>query len=169
MATTTSTDTAHGRPARLPPRWFIRAFWVGHRALYTATGGRVGLRRPGPGRWGMCCLRTVGRRTGLERRAIIAYLEDGDDLVLMAMNGWAAADPAWFLNLRAHPDVTVDLPDGRRRVVARIVEGEERARLWARWQAVDRGLDEYAARRASTPLIVLSPAPVAPPVAGPAR
>ncbi len=56
--------------APLPPRWFIRAAWVVHRAIYVVTGGRRGLRSPTAERWGMLRLRTVGRRTGRERIAI---------------------------------------------------------------------------------------------------
>ena len=100
------------RPPRLPPRWFIRAFWVAHRGFYRLTGGRRGLWRPKPDNWGAMRIRSIGRRTGKERSAIVAYFEDGPNLVTLAMNGWAAPEPAWWLNLQAHPDVTVDLPMG---------------------------------------------------------
>jgi hypothetical protein len=43
---------------------------------------------------------------------IIAYFEDGPNLIAMAMNGWADGEPAWWLNLQAHPDASVDLVDG---------------------------------------------------------
>jgi hypothetical protein len=65
-----------GKP-RLPPRWFIRFFWFTHRRVYQLTGGRLGLWRPKPGGWGVLCLTTVGRRTGVERRVMIGYFEDG--------------------------------------------------------------------------------------------
>ncbi len=151
-----STKPASGR---LPPRWFIRAFWVCHRALYRVTRGRIGLREPREHRWGMLRLRTTGRRSGAERAVIIAYLEEGPDLLLMAMNGWAEAGPAWWLNLQAHPDAIVELPGGSvRRVTAREAVGEERARLWERWQDVEKeDLDAYATRRTHTPMIVLEP------------
>ena len=77
----------------LQPRWFIRSFWAGQRALYSVTGGRLGLRRATATRWGMMRLRTVGRRSGVERAAILGYFEDGADLVTMAMNGWAIPSP----------------------------------------------------------------------------
>jgi F420H(2)-dependent quinone reductase len=89
-------------PAPIPPRWFIRAAWVGHRAIYSITGGRRGLRSATAERWGMLRLRTVGRRTGKERIAILGYIEDGSNLVTKAMNGWADSEPAWWLNLMAH-------------------------------------------------------------------
>jgi deazaflavin-dependent oxidoreductase (nitroreductase family) len=146
----------------LPPRPFIRAFWVGQRALYTATGGRLGLRVPTPTRWGMMRLHTVGRRTGKERAAILGYFEDGADIVTMAMNGFADPEPAWWLNLQAHPDAVVDLPGGRRLVRGRAADAEERPRLWARWGEYDEGLDGYAALRSrETAVVILSPRDVA--------
>lgn len=57
-------------------------------------------------------LTTIGRRTGRARAVIVGYFEDGPDLVTTAMNGWGDGEPAWWLNLQAHPDVTVDLVDG---------------------------------------------------------
>ncbi len=103
----------------LPPRWFIRTFWVVQRAVYSVTRGRFGLRTARADRWGMLRLHTIGRRTGEERIAILGYFEDGPDLVTLAMNGWADAEPAWWLNLQAHPDAAVDLPGGSRAVRAR--------------------------------------------------
>lgn len=148
--------TASGSP-RLPPRWFIRAFWKGHRALYATTRGRLGLQRPRPDHWGSLRLHTVGRRSGQDRIAILAYIEDGPNLVLIAMNGWDTADPAWWLNLQAHPDATVDLPMGSRAVAAREAEGEERQRLWTAWEGLGGDLDGYARRRPHTPVVVLEP------------
>jgi len=144
----------------LPPRWFIRAFWVGQRAVYSVTRGRLGLRTAAAGHQGMMRLRTVGRRSGEERVAILAYFEDGPDLVTMAMNGWADAEPAWWLNLQAHPDAAVDLPGGPRAVRGRAADKDERPRLWARWAALDKDLDAFAARRSrETAVVILSPRP----------
>jgi len=146
------------QPAPLQPRWFIRSFWVGQRAVYSVTGGRFGLRSARADRWGMLRLRTVGRRSGEERVAILGYIEDGQDLVTMAMNGWADPEPAWWLNLQAQPDVTVDLPGGSRAVHGRAANEDERPRLWARWAAHDKDLDAFAARRSrETAVVILSP------------
>jgi deazaflavin-dependent oxidoreductase (nitroreductase family) len=142
----------------LPPRWFIRSFWVGQRAAYSVTRGRFGLRSATSDRWGMLRLRTVGRRTGEERIAILGYFEDGQDLVTMAMNGWADAEPAWWLNLQAQPDTTVDLPGGSRAVHGRAANKDERPRLWAMQAAYDKDLDAFAARRSrETAVVILSP------------
>jgi deazaflavin-dependent oxidoreductase (nitroreductase family) len=150
------------RPARLPPRWFIRAAWVVHRAIFSITGGRFGLRRQAPGRWGMMRLRTVGRRSGKERYAIVGYFEDGSDLVTMAMNGWGEAEPAWWLNLQTQPDATVELSDGPRAVRARVATPAERPRLWARWGDYDgvENLASWSSRRPrETAVVILEPRP----------
>ena len=121
------------RRAPLPPRWFVRSAWAIHRAAYAVTGGRRGLRTPTADRYGMLRLRTIGRRTATERIAILGYVEDGRNLVVMPRNGYVESPPASWLNLRAHLDASVDLPDGSRSVSARVADGEERSRLLARW------------------------------------
>ena len=150
-------------PKRLPiPRWSIRTIWAGHRALVSATGGRRGLRTPAPDRYGLLRLVTTGRRSGRPRTAILAYLEDGPDLVLMAMNGWAEPEPAWFVNLRDHADATATLPGGTRSVRARPATDDERTRLWPRWDVTWKGeLDAWAANRSrQTQLVILEPRPI---------
>lgn len=143
---------------RIPPRWFIRGAWLVHRALYRLTGGRLGLRRPKPTDWGMLRLHTLGRRSGRPRVAILGFFEDGPNLVTLAMNGWAAPEPAWWLNLQAHPEATVDLTDGPRPVLGRAATGGERQRLWERWGEVTEGVDGYARLRPTeTAVVVLEP------------
>jgi deazaflavin-dependent oxidoreductase (nitroreductase family) len=90
---------------------------------------------------------------------IVGYYEDGADLVSMAMNGWGAAEPAWWLNLQADPRAVVELAGGvRRAVVGRAAVGAERDRLWQRWRELDRNLDGYAARRPrETAVVILQP------------
>jgi deazaflavin-dependent oxidoreductase (nitroreductase family) len=103
-------------------------------------------------------LTTTGRKSGKERVAILGYYEDGPNLVTMAMNGWADGEPAWWLNLQAQPDTTVELKDGSLAVHARSAEGEERARLWARWREFGDDVDGYATRRSTkTAVVVLEP------------
>jgi deazaflavin-dependent oxidoreductase (nitroreductase family) len=140
---------------RVPPRWFVRLAWSVHRGVYRLSRGRVGLSRPRPGRWGMLRLTTTGRRSGRERSVILAYVEDGPDLVTMAMNGWSDGEPAWWLNLLAHPDARVDLGDGPRPVRGRAATGAQRDRLWQRFRELDANLDGYAARRSSETAVVV--------------
>ncbi|MGH2489492.1 MAG: nitroreductase/quinone reductase family protein [Candidatus Limnocylindria bacterium] len=149
-----------GRP-KLPPRWFVRAAWIGHRAIHRFTGGKRGLAYPKQGgRFGYLRLETTGRRSGRERAAILGYIEDGQNLVTLAMNGWADTDPAWWLNLQTQPEATVELKGASRTVRARKAVGEERERLWT---AVQRhtgygDLEEFAGSRlGETPVVVLEP------------
>ena len=145
----------------MSPRWFVRLAWSMHRGLYRVSGGRFGLRRAKANRYGMMRLTTTGRRTGQERSVILGFFDDGQNLVTMAMNGWADAEPAWWLNLQAHPAASVDLPDGRRSISGRAAEGEERSRLWDRWREIDTNLDGYAAlRSAETAVVILEPSPI---------
>jgi deazaflavin-dependent oxidoreductase (nitroreductase family) len=145
--------------ASVPPRWVVRSAWAVHRGLYRLTGGRFGLRSPKGDRYGMMRLTTIGRRSGQERSVILGYFDDGPNLVTMAMNGWADPEPAWWLNLQANPQATVELPGGPRQVTGRAAEGEERARLWARWSEIDNNLDGYAALRSGeTAVVILEPA-----------
>jgi deazaflavin-dependent oxidoreductase (nitroreductase family) len=134
--------------------------WSLHRGLYRITAGRVGLRRPRGRNWGMLRLTVTGRSTGREHSVILAYLEDGPNLICLAMNGWAEGEPSWWLNLQVHPEATADLADGSRFVQAHAAQGVERERLWARWREIDANLDAYAALRSTeTAVVVLEPRP----------
>lgn len=160
--TTPSVDQAPTKSSPwLPPRWFIRGAWIGHRAIHRFTGGRRGLSRPKPGvAFGHLRLTTIGRRSGTARAAILGYIEDGPNLVTLAMNGWSSPEPAWWLNLQSQPDASVELKNGSRDVHARAAVGEERERLWANVRG-HRGygdMDGYAIRRSGeTAVVVLEP------------
>ena len=144
----------------LPPRWFIRLAWRAHRGLYRVTAGRRGLWPARADRWGAMRLTTIGRRSGQERSVILGYLEDGPNLVTLAMNGWGAPEPAWWLNLQARPEARVQLKSATSDVIAHAATGPERVRLWERWKALDHGLDDYARRRPTqTAVVVLAPRP----------
>lgn len=151
-------ETAPRLPS-MPPPWFVHLAWRVHRALYRVSGGRF-LWTPASRRgWGALRLTATGRRSGRERSVILGYVEDGRDLVVLAMNGWDPGHPAWWLNLEAHPEAVVRLAgQDPRRVRARAAVGAERARLWDGWRAVEPDLDGYAARRTTvTPVVVLEP------------
>jgi F420H(2)-dependent quinone reductase len=146
------------RTPKLPPRLFVRSAWVVHRAIYRFTGGRRGLWAPRADTWGTMRLMTRGRRSGQPRVAIVGYYVDGANLVTLAMNGWADGEPAWWLNLQAHPDTFVELKDGPRAVRARAAAGKERDRLWAGWHKFSDNYDAWAAMRSrETAVVVLEP------------
>lgn len=153
------TESGSSVPEKLPPSWFVHAAWRVHRALYKISGGRFLWTTSNKRGWGALHLTTVGRKSGQERTVIVGYLEDGPNLVLAAMNGWDEGHPAWWLNLKAHPDAVVRLAGDRpRHVRATQVTGDERERLWKRWVTVQPDYEQLAGRRSvETPVIVLQP------------
>jgi deazaflavin-dependent oxidoreductase (nitroreductase family) len=104
-------------------------------------------------------LTTIGRKSGKTRRVIIGYLEDGPNLIALAMNGWDEGHPSWWLNLEAHPDAVVCLARQQPRPVhSRLAAGDERERLWQRWLEIEPEIDVYAHQRSvETPVVVMEP------------
>lgn len=148
------------KPPRVPPRWFIHVAWKTHRAIYRITRGRLGVWRPKPGSWGALHLTTIGRRTGIRRSVMVGYFVEETSFVTLAMNGWGAPEPAWWLNLQADPSASVVTPNWSGRVLAHAATGDERDRLWARWREIDKGLDGLAAMRPGpTAVVILEPQP----------
>jgi deazaflavin-dependent oxidoreductase (nitroreductase family) len=144
------------RAGRLPPNWFIRIAWAVHRAIVRLTGGRRGIWRATPEKWGTLRLHSIGRKSGKERIAILGYYEDGQNLVTLAMNGWMEGEPAWWLNLKERPDATIEIVDGTKRVRAREAQGEERDRLWPMFHDAAK----FAGKRSTkTAVVVLEPRP----------
>jgi deazaflavin-dependent oxidoreductase (nitroreductase family) len=157
--TTTAAETTQKAPPKVP-RWLVRTIWIAHRSLFRVTGGRFGLRPATSSQWGMMRLSTVGRRSGKARVAIVGYIEDGPNVVTPAMNGWAEPEPAWWLNLQASPEASLELPGGTRKVTARAAVGEERARLWRKFVDLNSSAftDASAALRSSeTALVIFEP------------
>ena len=131
--------------------------WVGHvhRAIYLATGGRVGARLPG---LDVLLLTTKGRKTGLERTLPMPYFRDGDDLILVGSNGGQARDPAWWFNLRADPSATVQIGRATVAVRARPATSEERERLWPRLTRENPNYSRYERKtEREIPVVVLTP------------
>lgn len=125
-----------------------------HQWLYEQSDGRIGASLGGRP---MLLLRTVGRRTGQPRTAALLYVPDGDAYAVIASKGGAPKHPAWFHNLTARPDVEIQVGRERIPVHARVAEGEERSRLWARADEINQG--QYAVYQSRTsrviPVVVL--------------
>jgi len=143
----------------LPPKaqslaW--QAFQSSHLALFRASGRRLGTNFGGVH---VLFLHHRGAKSGVERISPLLYVEDGENLAVIASKGGHVKHPAWFHNLRAHPDVEVELRGGARPVHARIAEGEERERLWQKAAAVWPDYDAYAQRapHRQIPVVVLEP------------
>ena len=127
-----------------------------HTAIYRASGGLVGHRFPGTPP--MLLLDHVGAKSGRRRTTPLAYGVDGENLVLVASKGGNPRNPAWFHNLVANPDTTIQVGTERRAVHARVAEPEERARLWPKAVAAYGGYRGYQERTdREIPLVVLEP------------
>jgi F420H(2)-dependent quinone reductase len=133
---------------------FLRAMSGMHAALYRWTGGKRGGKMRGVP---ILLLATHGRKSGKERTTPLMYTRDGDNLVLIASVGGAPHSPGWYWNLQAQ-DAEVQIGDERRRVRARVAEGEERERLWAEMVALYPGYAEYQKKTTrQIPVVVLEP------------
>ena len=122
--------------------------------LYRVSGGRIGGTMSGAP---VLLLDHVGRKSGKHRTTPVLYLADGDDLVIVGSRGGSDAMPAWWLNLQAEPETTVQVGRERRRVRARQTSAAERTRLWPELTAMYPDYDVYQTRtEREIPVIVLS-------------
>jgi deazaflavin-dependent oxidoreductase (nitroreductase family) len=125
-----------------------------HTILYRATNGVIGHHIPGLAP--MLLLDHVGAKSGIKRTSPLLYIPDGDDLVIVASKGGYPKNPAWFHNLRANPDTTVQVGSDRRQVRARVATADERTRLWPRVVDAYSTYDEYQRRTGrEIPLVIL--------------
>jgi deazaflavin-dependent oxidoreductase (nitroreductase family) len=139
-----------GRLMRLPITEAIDL----HTLVYRATGGILGHRIPGAPP--MLLLDHVGAKSGKRRTSPLVYLEDGDDIVIVASRGGSRRHPAWFHNLRANPDTSVQVGTRKVPVRARVASSEERARLWPEVVDVYGGYAGYQRRtEREIPLVIL--------------
>jgi deazaflavin-dependent oxidoreductase (nitroreductase family) len=144
--------------------WLMRRAWDGfvrsHTAVYRLTGGRIGRRVLGGAP--VLLLDHVGRKSGKKRTSPLLYIEEGEELVIVASKGGSHGHPAWWLNLREHPRTTVQVGGELRKVVARRASPEEKARLWPRLVEIWPDYEAYQRRTSrDIPVIVLSPAEAA--------
>lgn len=128
--------------------------WVNeHVQRYLSTDGANGHEWRGTN---ILLLTTTGRRTGTRHRTALIYRQVGDDHVVVASKGGAEKHPAWYLNLAANPDVTVQVKDEVFDGKARTAEGEERARLWRLMAEVWPDYDNYQRRTGrQIPVVVI--------------
>jgi deazaflavin-dependent oxidoreductase (nitroreductase family) len=128
----------------------------GHTAVYRASLGLVGHRFPGTP--AMLLLDHVGAKSATKRTTPLIYMPDGENVVLVASKGGHPRNPAWFHNLLAHPDTTVQIGSRRKAVHARVAEPAERKRLWPKVVRLYGGYADYQRRtEREIPLVVLEP------------
>ena len=156
---------AAARPPGLDSKWtvsFIKWMSKINVVLYRRTGGRLGSKwRVGsafPRGLPVCLLTTTGRKSGEPRISPLLFLEDGDRIILVASQGGLPKHPMWYLNLRANPEVTVQVKSRVRPMSAHVADPEERARLWPRLVDMYPDFDNYQAWTDRTiPVVVCNP------------
>jgi deazaflavin-dependent oxidoreductase (nitroreductase family) len=106
----------------------------------------------------MLLLDHVGARSGKHRTTPLVFARDGQNTILIASKGGYPKNPAWFHNLVANPDTTIQIGSKRMPVRARVAKPGEYDRLWKRAVAVYGGYEDYRRRtERQIPLVVLEP------------
>jgi deazaflavin-dependent oxidoreductase (nitroreductase family) len=113
---------------RFKPRT-IRLIGRLHASLWRLTRGRF---VDGIGAAPFILLTTRGRKTGRLRTTPVLYLEDGGDFIVIASFGGNDMHPAWYLNLKEHPEAEIVIRGERRRVSSREITIEEKKLIWPR-------------------------------------
>lgn len=126
-----------------------------HAGVYRATGGRLGGRM---GKSPILLLNTVGRKTGKKRTTPLLYVMDGEDYAIVASAGGAPKHPAWFLNLEANPEASVEVGGRKVNVRAEVASPEEKPRLWAKLTEMYPTYDDYQRKTdREIPVVILHP------------
>ena len=127
-----------------------------HARIYRATRGLVGHRFPGLPPF--LVLEHLGAKSGKRRSTPLLYIQDGRSYVVIASKGGHPRHPGWYHNLRANPDITIQVGPRRMPVRARVASAEERSRLWRRAVGVYRPYADYQRRtEREIPVVVLEP------------
>jgi len=151
--TDTAIQTSAGTP---PPRWIIRAVARVHVFLHRLTGGRWFNTLGGDD---VCFVTMTGAKSGRRLTIPLMYVPHGEGLLLVASQGGAPKNPAWYFNLVKNPDIEVSYRGQHMRLRARLATAEEKPALWP---TCDRYYAPYATYRQRTsrdiPIFVCEPA-----------
>lgn len=127
--------------------------------LYRRSRGRLGNHVPGWPEARILLLDHTGAKSGTKRTSPVMYHEDGETLVVAASKAGQPTNPAWFHNLKASPETTVQVGSEVRQVRARVASEEERDRLWPEFVAFYPGYEFFQrnAKGRKIPIVVLEP------------
>jgi deazaflavin-dependent oxidoreductase (nitroreductase family) len=114
-----------------------------HVALYRRSGGKLGGHLPGWPEARIALVDHIGAKSGAERTSPLMYHEMGDSIAVVASKAGQPTNPAWFHNLKANPDTTIQIGSVVRNVHARVATDEERDRLWPQFVASYPGYEFY--------------------------
>jgi deazaflavin-dependent oxidoreductase (nitroreductase family) len=128
-----------------------------HVVLYRLTGGRIGGHLPGWPEARIVLVDHTGARSGTVRTSPLMYHEDGDAIAVVASKAGQPTHPAWFHNLEANPNTTIQIGSVVRDVRARVATDEERDRLWSKFVAFYPGYDWFQrnAKGRKIPIVIL--------------
>ena len=141
----------------MPSDFQLKTMNTIHRGVLKISGGRLGWRA---GQMPVVELTTTGRKTGQPRTVMLTSpVQEGSTIVIVASRGGDDHHPAWFLNLRDHPEVQVSTGGQPRRTMrARVATADERAALWPRVTAAYKGYANYQTKTdREIPLVLLQP------------
>ena len=142
----------------MPTDMQLKAMNAIHKGLLKISGGRIGWKTGG---MPVVELTTTGRKSGQRHTVMLTSpVQEGDAIVIVASRGGDDHHPAWFLNLRDHPDVDVVVGGKPKQAMrARVASAEERARLWPKVTSAYKGYGNYQTKtKREIPLVLLEPA-----------
>jgi F420H(2)-dependent quinone reductase len=130
-----------------------------HVALYRRSGGRLGGRLPGWREARILLVDHIGARSGTRRTSPLIYHEHGDAVAVVGSKAGQPTNPAWFHNLRAHPNTTIQIGVDVRSVRARLASDEEREQLWPKLVDTFPAYDLYQrnTKGRKLPVVILDP------------
>jgi F420H(2)-dependent quinone reductase len=130
-----------------------------HVALYRRSGGRLGRKVPGFPGAEIALLAHRGAKSGIARTSPLMYLRDGESIAVVASKAGQPTNPAWFHNLMANPETTIQVGPDLLPVRARLATEAERDRLWEGFVAIYPGYESYRKRAHPRviPIVVLEP------------
>lgn len=124
-------------------KWFIKRIGKWQTRVYELSGGRLWNRFLGAP---CAILTTTGRKTGEPRKTPLLYLEQGNDVVMVASQGGFSTEPFWYKNIQANPEVQIQIGNRKRTMIGRTASAEEADALWPQLDAIYEGYKEYRAR-----------------------
>ena len=123
--------------------------------LYRLTGGGIGGKMQS---LPVLLLTTTGRKSGKKRTIPLGFLRDGSAYVIIASYAGQPRNPAWFFNLKSHPEATIEVKKRQMQVKAETASPEKRSELWARLVEVAPGYAKYEMRTTrEIPVVILHP------------
>jgi deazaflavin-dependent oxidoreductase (nitroreductase family) len=136
-------------------RWLLSLITAVHRAVYRATGGRLGSSLVGAK---MLLLTTRGRRSGREREVPLLTLEHALGWIVVGSNAGDDRDPAWWLNLQSDPEARIQVGSEQHAVRGRLATREEAAEIWPLLLEAHANYASYRTRTdRDIPIVVLEP------------